>query len=173
MKSFLIVLLFIANAGYSQMQGDIMVGVAGYSGDLTKNPIPYKTLGPALSVNLKYPIVGNFAFLRAGISYGWISGDDKHNTDAGVLQSRNLNFKSQILEGSLCAEINLLDPADYIGYPYLFAGVGLYHFNPYTQDKDNKKTFLWDLGTEGQGLAAYPTKKCIHLHRYAFRLEAE
>jgi hypothetical protein len=76
---------------------------------------------------------------------------------------RNLNFKSNILEGNLCLEFNLLDPEDYLGLPYVFGGVGVFHFNPYTKDANNVKTYLQPLGTEGQGLSAYPNKKMYSL----------
>jgi hypothetical protein len=36
--------------------------------------------------------------------------------------------------------------------PYVFAGIGLYHFNPYT--KDSVKRFLKPLSTEGQGFVS-------------------
>ena len=162
MKFLSVALILVANSCFSQVQGDVMLGVAGYNGDLTKSMVTFKSLRPAISLGLKFPIYGNFVFLRTGISYGLISGDDKNNNTTS-LSDRNLNFNSQILEGSLCAEVNLLDPNEFYGYPYLFAGVGLFHFNPYTKDKDNKKVFLWDLGTEGQGLAAYPDKKMYSL----------
>ncbi|MDQ3278945.1 MAG: hypothetical protein M3Q06_11505, partial [Bacteroidota bacterium] len=42
--------------------------------------------------------------------------------------------------------------------PYAFAGVGLYHFNPYVKDS-GQKVFLKPLSTEGQGLQQYPTRK--------------
>jgi hypothetical protein len=38
--------------------------------------------------------------------------------------------------------------------PYVFAGVGLYHFKPYTHAEDGTKTFLQPLSTEGQGIVA-------------------
>ena len=40
----------------------------------------------------------------------------------------------------------------------IFLGVGVFHFNPYTYDNNGKKAYLQP-GTEGQGLASYPTRK--------------
>jgi hypothetical protein len=37
----------------------------------------------------------------------------------------------------------------------VFAGISLYHFNPYTKDSSNQKVYLRPLSTEGQGLAQY------------------
>lgn len=168
MKFLTVVFLFIANCCLAQQwQAEVMVGAAGYSGDLSPATINFKTLGPAVNLNLKYLLPNNFIVLRGGIAYGKIQGDDANSKNAD-LRKRNLNFKTNILEGSLCAEINLADPDEYDGLPYLFAGVGVFHFNPYTYDNNNKKTFLQPLGTEGQGSAEYPnrfkyslTKFCI------------
>jgi hypothetical protein len=55
--------------------------------------------------------------------------------------------------------VNLLEPDFFSVYPYVFMGIGLFHFNPYTHDNTGKRTFLQPLGTEGQGLAAYPNRK--------------
>ena len=35
--------------------------------------------------------------------------------------------------------------------PYVFAGIALYHFNPYTTDTSGTKYFLKPLSTEGEG----------------------
>ena len=168
MKFLTVVFLFIANGCLAQQwQAEVMVGAAGYSGDLSPATINLKTMGPAVNINLKYLLPNNFIVLRGGIGYGKIQGNDANNKNAD-LKKRNLNFKTNILEGSLCAEINLADPEEYDGLPYLFAGVGVFHYNPYTYDNNNKKTFLQPLGTEGQGSVEYPnrfkyslTKFCI------------
>jgi hypothetical protein len=39
--------------------------------------------------------------------------------------------------------------------PYLFGGIAVYHYNPYTFDQRGNKIFLQPLGTEGQGLPGY------------------
>src|SRR5204863_7192304 len=38
--------------------------------------------------------------------------------------------------------------------PYIIAGIGLYHFKPYTKDTSGNKTFLKPLSTEGEGFVA-------------------
>ena len=38
--------------------------------------------------------------------------------------------------------------------PYIFAGLAVYHFNPYTTDTTGKKTYLRPLSTEGEGFIA-------------------
>ena len=39
--------------------------------------------------------------------------------------------------------------------PYIFGGLAVFHFNPYTYDQQNNKVFLKPLSTEGQGLPGY------------------
>lgn len=159
MKFCTIIFLFIVNSCFAQQwQGEIMAGVTGYSGDLAKSSFVFTTMGPNIGVHIKYRFPNDYILLRAGISYGTIKADDKNNSDVTVSE-RNLNFKSAITEGNLILEVNILDPYEYIGLPYLFAGVGLFHFNPYTTDNSGQKTYLQPLGTEGQGLASYPNRK--------------
>ena len=165
MKFCLIFLLLFANICKAQeWQAEVMVGVSGYNGDLSQQRISIKQLRPAFNLNLKYTS-GDFIDLRAGIGYGRVGADDKNNKNAG-LRSRNLNFKSDILEINLIAEINLFDPETYTSYPYVLGGVGLFHFNPFTYDKNNKKTYLQPLSTEGQGLKEYPGRKKYALTQF-------
>ncbi len=158
MKFCLAALLFITTFCFGQSwEADVMIGAAGYKGDLTQRHFMLRTLKPGAAVNLKYNF-DNVVLLRAGIFYGQVEGKDKYN-ERPDLKDRNLNFKSNIIEFSLCAEYNLLEPEIFFAYPYIFGGVGIFHFDPFTYDQDNKKTFLRPLGTEGQGLAAYPKRK--------------
>ncbi len=157
MRYCVIVFLFVATTSYGQWEAEVMAGVSGYRGDLTQQYILPKTLRPAINVNLKYNFNNDFV-IRGGIAWGKVTGNDKNNKDI-YIHARNLNFKSQILEISICAEYNLLEPEIFYAYPYIFGGIGLFHFNSYTFDKDNKKTFLRPLSTEGQGIAEYPNKK--------------
>ena len=141
--------------------GEVMVGVSAYNGDLTEQAISPKRLDPAIGFNLEYNS-GNFVDFRIGLQYERVSADDKDNKSS-FLKARNLNFKSSILELNVCAELNLLDPQVYDEYPYIFGGVGIFHFNPYTRDDNNKKTFLRPLSTEGEGLSEYPKRKMYSL----------
>jgi len=158
MKCYVVLLLCIYQTCKAQQwEAEILAGIAGYNGDLTEHVISPKSMGPALGVNLKYNF--NDLFLaRGGIVWGQVQANDKSNHQPD-LRNRNLNFHSDILEANLCLEINLLEPAFFSAYPYVFMGVGLFHFNPYTYDNTGKKTYLQPLGTEGQGLAAYPGRK--------------
>ncbi|MEO8403582.1 MAG: DUF6089 family protein [Chitinophagaceae bacterium] len=164
-KSFLIVFLFATTCCHAQQwELEIMPGAAGYQGDLTQQRIPFKSIGPAGAINLKYN-TGDMIIFRGGFAWGQIKGDDRDNRQSDI-HSRNLNFKTDLWEVNLCAEVLVLDPESYDAYPYLFLGAGMYKFNPYTYDNSNKKTYLQPLSTEGQGLPEYPNRKKYSLTQF-------
>lgn len=136
--------------------GEIMVGASAYNGDLTQQAFSFKRINPAFGFNIKYN-TGDFLNIRAGIAFEKVSANDKDNKSP-FLQARNLNFKTNILEFDLSFEFLLLDPEVYDAYPYLFAGMGIFHFNPYTYDDNGAKTYLHPLSTEGEGLPDFGRK---------------
>ncbi len=168
MKFYLFAFLFFLNITCKAQEwvAEIMVGASAYNGDLTEKEFSVKRIGTAASFNLKYN-TGDFVNFRVGISYGKFGANDKNNHDAG-LKSRNLNFKTNVIELNFCAEVTILDPQIYYAYPYIFGGIGVFHFNPYTFDNENHKTFLQPLGTEGQGLTGYPKRKKYSLYQPCF-----
>ena len=158
MKLYVIVCLFISDMCFGQnWWGEAMVGVAAYNGDLTQQRVSLKRLNPVLNLNLKYS-TGDFFDIRVGIGIAKLSADDKDNNSL-FLKARNLNFKTSVLEFNVGAEFNLSDPEIYNQYPYIFIGLGVFHFNPYTKDDNGKKTYLHPLSTEGEGLPEYPKRK--------------
>jgi hypothetical protein len=160
---FIIAQLFHAKA-QEGWQVDIMPGMAIYRGDLSTGAFTFKSLGPSFVANIKYDF-GDMIVLRSGLGWGKIRGDDA-DSKKDIVRSRNLNFKSSIIEFNLSAEVNLLDPEAYFGYPYLLTGIGLFHFNPYTLDNTQTRTFLQPLSTEGQGLPEYPNRKKYALTQF-------
>ena len=64
----------------------------------------------------------------------------------------------------LGAQYNILSLNNSWWTPYIFAGVGLYHFNPFTKTTDGAKTYLQPLSTEGQGIE--PGKKEYKLTQF-------
>jgi hypothetical protein len=162
MKKFLLPLLLIANSAIAQTwQAELQAGVAVYTGDLNSAELSIHNMGPGFSLNTKYNLSDRF-IIRAGISWGKIGANDKYNKDSALIL-RNLNFKTNIIEGNVCLEINLLSPELFDSYPYVFAGVGIFHFDPYSYNKKGEKVFLQPLGTEGQGLPQYPDRKVYPL----------
>jgi Domain of unknown function (DUF6089) len=165
MKHYLVVLLLISSSCIAQKwEAEIMAGTAGYNGDLTQQFFSPKSMGAAAGLNLKYNYNDIF-IIRGGVTWAQVSANDKNNRQED-LKCRNLNFHTDILEGNLCLEVNLFEPDFFSAYPYLFGGIGVFHFNPYTYDRNGKRTYLQPLGTEGQGLPNYPDRKPYSLTQF-------
>lgn len=148
---FLIVFLTLTLLAKSQLRIGVFGGISNYLGDLSDKL--YQNSGVALGINVSYPIT-NRINLRGGYTYGKVKGADSLNPREDF-KLRNLNFQSSISEFSLVAEINTFD-MDYKRWsPYVFGGLAVYHFNPFTYDQQNNQVFLQPLSTEGQGLPGY------------------
>ena len=160
-------LSIISFAGFTQnLHADLFAGVANYQGDLQGKRFTLSQSRPAIGLGLSYDLT-NKLIIRTGFTYGQVEGNDKKNTTAKGIEFRNLNFRSNITEVQLGLEYNLFD----LGYrdisPYAFAGVAVYHFNPYTKDPAGNTVFLKPLSTEGQGLSQYPGSKPYTLTQFA------
>lgn len=126
-------------------------GVSCYMGDLMTSRIPiFQQVSPSVSIGATYDILPQLR-ARTNFSLLGVRGDDKKSSNVN-LQNRNLNFKSSVWEIALMAEYDFVDRDVYNIVPYVFGGVGVYHFNPYTYDSIAGKVFLHDVGTEGQYL---------------------
>jgi len=139
-------------------------GVSNYQGDLQSRTFTFNQSNLALGVGLKYDLTPHFA-LRTNFNYGTIGAMDKENEPS--LRARNLSFESRLIEGNLLLEYTLFNLEDKKLSPYVFAGVAVYHFNPYAFDTLGNKVFLKPLSTEGQGLAAFPDRKEYKLTQFA------
>ena len=152
--------------GYTQLHADLFAGIATYNGDLQGKRFTIDQSHPAVGIGVSYNLT-NKLIARTGFTYGVVEGNDKKNTTAKGIELRNLNFKSKLTELHLGMEYNLFKLEGKSLTPYVFAGVAVYHFNPYTKDVAGNKVFLKPLSTEGQGLAAYPDKKNYKLTQLA------
>lgn len=149
MKYFIIAttaLLFTFNSKAQRLSVDLFGGSSNYQGDLQDKRFTFSQAHLAGGIGLTYDLSDHFA-LRTGILFGKVSGDDKK----GRNQIRNLNFSSSITDGHLALQYYITSLGTKSLTPYLFAGVGVYHFNSYTHDTSNTKYFLRPLSTEGQG----------------------
>jgi opacity protein-like surface antigen len=166
MKKLLILSITILPLfSYSQrLHVNLFAGFTNYQGDLQEKPLTFEQSNGGFGAGLKYDLNSHFS-LRSGFMYGKVGADDKRNKNS--LRLRNLNFESKIVEGNFMLEYNLLDITDRRFTPYAFAGVALYHFNPYSYDTVGNKVFLRPLSTEGQGLSAFPDNKPYKLTRFA------
>ena len=104
--------------------------------------------------------------LRAGYTYSIVGGADRFSDDPELV-ARNLAFETNISEFSLVGEYYLLNLYENRISPYAFAGLAVYHFNPYAYNGSTEKIFLKPLSTEGQGLPGYPEKETYSLTQTA------
>ena len=159
---FILFLTCLKNKISAQDLGiQVHAGLMNYGGDLQSQVYTFKEAKLTAGVELRYQ-VNKFA-IRAGVNYGSVQGDDKK---IKAFVNRNLNFKSNITEANLCLEYNFFSlESDNKFIPYIFAGAGVYHYNPYTTYND-QKVFLQPLGTEGEGLSIYPNRKIYTLTNF-------
>ncbi len=106
---------------------------------------------------------------RFAANYGRLEGADKEAPAKGGAEMfriwRNLSFRSSLAEAYGAVEFYpTVFFEQYDGLqgkirPYGVIGVGVYHFNPETQDLSGNWVKLAPLHTEGQGFAEYPERK--------------
>ena len=137
-------------------------GFSSYMGDLSPSN------GKLSTGEQRYAIGGfiryhknDFLTAKLGMHLGRLSARDYDSQNDGR-KARNLAFKTVLFETAFTIEYNIL------GYepkfltrtfsPYVFAGVGVFTFNPKTIYQ-GKWVELQPLNTEGQGLAEYPDRK--------------
>ncbi len=141
-------------------------GFSNYSGDLQEQRFTLDQSNFTFGAGLSYELFPKF-LIRGEMQYGRLSADDK-KSNRPQLRDRNLNFQSPLFEGAFLADYSLFDlQANSRWTPYVFAGVALYNYDPYTYDQAGNKVHLRNLGTEGQGLAQYPDRKRYLLVQYA------
>ena len=161
-RSLFFFLLFTSYTAASQhLFTSFFVGSSNYSGELQEKKFSFKQSHPAFGVGLLYEI-NEKMLIRGDFTYGRISAADKYGSKN---KSRNLSFYSNIYEYSIGFEYVLLDLYRYSVSPYIFTGVSLYDFNPYTKDKDGNQIMLAELSTEGQGF--YNGRPDYKLRQYA------
>ncbi len=129
-------------------------GASAYNGDLVEKYFPAhgQTKG-AIGLDLTYEYSDHFN-IRGGFTFGKVAGYDKFNKSI-ELQNRNLSFESNITEFSLLGEYNFFSLYERKYSPYIYAGVAVFHYDPYAYDATGLKTYLKPLSTEGEGIAGY------------------
>lgn len=126
---------------------NLFAGTSNYQGDLQEKRFTFSQSHFAGGVGVSYDLSEKLT-ARSGIMLGRISGDDKYGTRN---KFRNLNFTSNLSEVNLGLQYHITRPGDHALTPYVFAGVALYHFDPYTYDSSGAKYYLKPLSTEGEG----------------------
>jgi len=157
---FLYLLLLFAGACHSQSRWFASAGIGpiNYWGDLQDKRLTTTGMQLSGAVGISYQasphFLGNF-----NLTAGKLNAFDRNN--GPKWRYRNLDFQSSLFEASFTAEydlINITEPDDgnFIDdnpkkfTPYIFAGFGFFHFDPYTHDQSGKKVYLQPIGTEAQ-----------------------
>lgn len=149
MKLFTLVLISVfATCGVSAQKFSInlFAGTSNYQGDLQDKRFTFNQAHFAGGIGVSYDLNEHFT-IRSGITFAKISGDDAEGRNS----IRNLNFSSGLTEGHLGLQYYITPLGSRSLTPYVFAGLAVYHFNPYTYDTAGAKFFLPPLSTEGQG----------------------
>jgi len=128
-------------------------GFANYDGELQSKKYTFQQSHPGGGAGLGYEFNPHFN-LSTEVLFTRISGNDKYQSKPAD-RVPNLNFTSNILEWNVRAEYVFLDLTDHFISPYIFGGLGIFHFNPYTFDSTGRKVFLQKVGTEGEGMPGY------------------
>lgn len=154
--------LFFTSVASAQQQQRVHIGVFGglaaYNGDLVDKIFPKKVTNGAIGITVNYELRDKI-MLRGGFTYAVVGGADRFANDPERVE-RNLSFETSLTEFSAVAEyyFNNFYLYERKYSPYIFAGLALYHYNPYAYNSSGNKIYLQSLSTEGQGLPGYPNK---------------
>lgn len=165
-KGLAVIFFILSNTLYAQrLYLNVSGGMINYSGDIQPHYFSVKQSNIAAGVGLSYKLTKH-VYVNANYMYGKLSADDKFSSNSKNIK-RNLSFFTNIHEGNVLAEYDLFDITETRHFTlYGFAGVGVYHFNPYAYDTSHQKVYLQPLGTEGQGLPEYPERKMYSLTQF-------
>lgn len=147
-----------------------MVGASNYSGDVSEQKMRMDQTNLAFGFLGRYNINQRWSF-KGFVGYGKVSGADSLAAKAET-RIRNTNFSSVIYEFSAQFEYNLVrnnlsNRGSKPLIPYLYAGVGMFNFNPKTIF-NGEEYELQPLGTEGQGTTLYNDRKKYDLTTICF-----
>jgi len=166
MRKLILLSVFIPSFVHAQkLHADLFGGFSNYQGDLQGKYFTTAQAKAAIGLGLRYDLSDHFA-VRTNFTYATIGADDKYNPQAD-LRARNLSFHTKITEANLLLDYNILNLNYHKLTPYVFAGVAVFHYNPYAYDSTGNKIYLKPLSTEGEGLAAYPDRAAYHLTQFA------
>ncbi|MES2690477.1 MAG: DUF6089 family protein [Bacteroidota bacterium] len=166
-KSYILLIgLFSAMGSSAQnIEFGLYGGVSNYMGDVSEQKMKWDQTHPSIAVMGRYNISPKLTF-KGFVGYGMVSGADSL-AKAPANKIRNTNFTSVIYEFSVHMEYNLVrnnlstrGPKPFV--PYIFGGLGIFHFNPKTMFQ-GKEYELQPLGTEGQGTTIYNERKKYNL----------
>ncbi len=135
-------------------------GVAYYHGELQHDWFPDN--GQGINVGIYFKKFRNKTVgYRFGLNYmSDLNAHDSNSVNAAE-RMRNLRFHTNVVEGNIGLELNLIPfgAQHYKFTPYIFGGFNIFYFNPWTDSFENRgKIYLKKLGTEGQYTTNYPDR---------------
>lgn len=149
MKGLVLLFLFAAFAITANSQNfalNVFLGSSNYQGDLQSKRFTFNQAHFAGGIGLSYDVSKHFS-VRGAFKLGQISGNDKYGRNS----VRNLSFSSRLSEGDIDLQYYIMPLGSHSLTPYVFAGIALFHFDPYTFDTAGRKFYLKPLSTEGEG----------------------
>ena len=150
MKKFVLLFCFIPVIGFSQnLFVSLRAGLSNYQGDLQDKGFTFKKSKFIGSVGVRHDLSEHIT-LRSYLSFTKLSGDDRLSKNS-FARARNLNFTTGLQELEISGQYNIFSLNDKWWTPYVFAGIGLFHYKPYTTF-NGSKVFLQPLSTEGESV---------------------
>jgi hypothetical protein len=138
----------------------VLAGASQYFGDLNPD-LHFNTPKMVLGLFFRKQVTDYIAVRIQG-QFARVGYSDVYNTQNAFDLRRNLSFNSNIWQLGIQGDFNFLrfipGDGDHRSTPYLTIGIGMFSFDPYAY-LDGQKYYLRELGTEGQGTAAYPDRK--------------
>jgi hypothetical protein len=167
MRKLLMIFILFPLSSFAQkgLHLDMLGGFSNYQGDLQENRFTTEQARLAFAVGFRYYVTPKLS-ARTSIMLAGVAASDKYNKNE-LLRARNLNFRSRITEVNFLFDYTLFDLNRNRISPYVFGGIAVFRFNPFTFDSTGAKFYLKPLSTEGQGLAAYPNRKNYKLTQLA------
>ncbi|HTR30731.1 MAG TPA: DUF6089 family protein [Puia sp.] len=165
MKRLLFAALLLPLITQAQWNVNVFGGFANYIGEMQSSPYTTQQAHLAGGLGLEYDLTQHFSVL-SNLTFGKVGASDMYAAQADV-RARNLSFQTDISEWNLLLEYNLFSLRSHTFTPYVFAGVAVYHFNPFAYDSTGRKVYLQPLSTEGEGLPQYPNVKPYALTQMA------
>ena len=124
------------------------IGLAGYEGDLKLASKPFSQMKFLGSLGAQYDLSEHLS-ARTYFTLTTLKGDDKFGN--ATMKLRNLNFQTSVFDWEGGLQYSVFNLNDKWWTPFVFAGIGVFHFNPYTKDASGSKVYLKPLSTEGEG----------------------
>ena len=165
MKRILLAFSLFPLFAHAQWNVNVFGGFSNYIGNIQSSPYTTQQAHLAGGIGLEYDLTQHFSML-SNLTFGKVGASDAYS-DNPLVRARNLSFETDITELNLLAEYNLFSLRSHKVTPYIFAGVAVYHFNPYAYDTTGKKVYLRPLSTTGEGLPQYPNVKEYSLTQFA------